>query len=170
MISGNHMKKIVSFRKGFTLLEILLVVGIIAILAGIVILAINPSKQLGDTRNAQRRSDVLSIANAIYQYAIDTNGVASTSITTGNAATYNCASSTNIILSTTTGAGINLWSDLVGASSTYLGAMPRDPLASTSTGYGISYSTATKRITVCAPLSVGEGSIQTAANMVSVTR
>ncbi|MEI6191014.1 MAG: prepilin-type N-terminal cleavage/methylation domain-containing protein [bacterium] len=145
------MKKTVSLKKGFTLLEILLVVGIIAILAGIVILAINPSKQLGDTRNAQRRSDVLSITNAVYQYMIDNNGTASTTVTGATAA---CSlASTNLILSTTTGTGLNLYSDLVGASSTYLNAMPRDPLASTSTGYGISYSATSKRITVCAPLA-----------------
>ena len=167
------MKKNVSLKKGFTLLEILLVVGIIAILAGIVILAINPSKQLGDTRNAQRRSDVLSIANAIYQYAIDTNGVASTTITSGTPSTAACTSTSNLIAATTSAGGINLWSDLVGASSTYLGGIPRDPLvsaASTSSGYGISYSATTKRITVCAPLSVGEGSIQATTSMISITR
>ncbi len=56
------------------MLEILLVVGAIGILAGIVILALNPTKQLGDTRNAKRRADVNTVVNAIYQYAIDNNG------------------------------------------------------------------------------------------------
>jgi type IV pilus assembly protein PilA len=69
-------------RKGFTLIELLLVIGIIAILASIVIVAINPTKQLGDARDAQRRSDVNTILNAVYQYAIDNNGNLPTGINT----------------------------------------------------------------------------------------
>ena len=70
-----------STKKGFTLLEILLVVAAIAILAGIVIIAINPAKQLGDTRNSQRWVDVNTILNAAWQYGIDNNGVIPAEIT-----------------------------------------------------------------------------------------
>ena len=160
-MSIKKMTKKVNAR-GFTLLEILLVVGIISILAGIVILAINPTKQLGDTRNAQRRSDVLTIMNAVYQYSIDNNGWLPASTTL---ATSTCTTTTNRICQDagTCTALINLHGTLVGASSTYLSSIPRDPLvaagAGTTTGYGIS-KTSSGRLTVCAPLAEGGVTIE----------
>ena len=58
-------------RRGFTLLEILLVVAIISILAGIVIIAINPAKQLGATRDAERKQIIAEVNKAMVQFYID---------------------------------------------------------------------------------------------------
>ncbi len=58
-------------RRGFTFVEVLLVLAIVGILVMIVYVALNPSKQLGDSRNTQRRSDLSAIMNAVYQYYLD---------------------------------------------------------------------------------------------------
>lgn len=61
-------------RKGFTLLELLLVIAIIAILAGLIIFNLNPAQRLQDTNDARIRSDVESIASAASLYIIDNDG------------------------------------------------------------------------------------------------
>jgi prepilin-type N-terminal cleavage/methylation domain-containing protein len=53
-------------RKGFTLIEILIVVAIIAILASIVIVGLGPAQQSG--RDARRISDLQSIRTALQLY------------------------------------------------------------------------------------------------------
>lgn len=129
-------------RKGFTLIEILLVVAAIGILAGIVILAINPTKQLADTRNAQRKVDVNTILSAVYQYAIDNNGTIPASITTTDTEICKTTASTCTGLT-----DLSVLTD----DGTYLTAIPNDPSSSsTGAGYNILKS-ANGRITVSAP-------------------
>ena len=145
------------FRYGFTLIELLLVIGIIAILASIVIVAINPTKQLGDARNAQRRSDVNTILNAVYQYAIDNNGVLPSTITTTES---EICTSTQVVAATcpNSASGISL-NVLTGS---YLVDIPADPQATEGTDYMISQDSQ-GRVTVSA---TGEGD----AGTISVTR
>ncbi len=146
-------------RSGFTLIEILLVVAAIAILAGIVILAINPSKQLGDTRNAQRKADVNTILNAVYQYAIDHNGTLPSGITTSSQEI--CVGGT--ATTTCTGASLTPLNELVW-SETYLVSIPLDPQATTTDGVGYRISkSANGRVTITAP-SAENGTV------ISVTR
>jgi prepilin-type N-terminal cleavage/methylation domain-containing protein len=68
------MKKIRSHNKGFTLIEILVVIGMIAILATIVIIAINPGRQFAQGRDTQRTANLNTILNAIGQRIADNKG------------------------------------------------------------------------------------------------
>ncbi len=135
-------------RRGFTLIELLLVIGIIAILASIVIVAINPTKQLGDARNAQRRSDVNTILNAVYQYAIDHNGTLPTGITTTSKPVC-MADATDTDCTNISGANLRL------LTGSYLVSIPKDPsLSSSLTGTGTHYNIikdSNGRVTVSAP-------------------
>lgn len=64
------LKKLISKNKGFTLLEILLVIAAIGILASIVIVAINPLRQIGKAENASRWGGINTIQKALDQYYI----------------------------------------------------------------------------------------------------
>lgn len=116
-------------NKGFTLLEILLVVAAIAILAGIVIIALNPGKQLGETRNAQRNSDVNSILNAVYQYTLDNDGdfpsgIDSTAGTAQVIGTGTAGCDSVCTATTTVESCVDLSGDI---TPTYLVGIPTDP-------------------------------------------
>jgi prepilin-type N-terminal cleavage/methylation domain-containing protein len=130
-------------EKGFTLIEILLVIGLIAILAAIVIIAINPARQFAQARNTQRSSDVNAILNAVHQNMVENQGV------------WTCSED---IPTTSTGikaTGTDIYSCLV---DTYLAELPLDPVEGYFTsetdydsGYEIMQSGTTGRVTVSAP-------------------
>jgi len=76
------MKNLNKKNKGFTLIEVLVVIGIIAILASIVIIAINPKKHFDDAKQAQREANVNAILNAIGQYVVDNKGSVPSTLST----------------------------------------------------------------------------------------
>ena len=59
-------------KKGFTLLELLIVIGILAILSTTVVLVINPAQLLKKARDAQRISDLNTLKTAIAYYITET--------------------------------------------------------------------------------------------------
>jgi prepilin-type N-terminal cleavage/methylation domain-containing protein len=75
------MKNLKNKKSGFTLIEILVVIGIIAILAAIVIIAINPARQFKQARDTQRTANVNAILNAIGQYTAFNKGTLPSGIT-----------------------------------------------------------------------------------------
>lgn len=110
-------------QKGFTLIEILVVIGILAILLAIVLIAINPQQQFRQANNTQRRSDVNALLNAVSAYAAQHKGQLPTGIT----------STALTISSGGTPTDVDLCTQLV---PTYIADLPLDPTAGTETPAG----------------------------------
>jgi len=132
-------------QKGFTIIETLVVMGIIAVLAAVVIVAINPARQFAQARNTQRSSNVTAILDGVWQRMIDNQGI--WDLTCGSS-TVTLPSSAKVIGSNPN--NIDLASCIV---PTYISIMVFDPLNGTlaSSGYTIFQDSTTRRITVSAP-------------------
>jgi len=141
-------------KKGFTLIEILIVIGIIAILAAIVIIAVNPARQFSQAKNAQRFSDTNTILNAVGQFMVASQGSPPVSIPVSSdcpGAVTNEICKTGI--ATTTCASSNLVNlNELTDSERYITSVPVDPEGFTTNGAGYHIAkSADGRVTVCAP-------------------
>jgi len=152
-----------SLQEGFTLVEVLVVIGILAILLAITLVAINPGQHFQDSRNTQRSSNVSAILDAIYEYESQHSGSVPPSLSG-----VTTAEEISNLAVAPVGGQVNLCTDLVPAD---IADLPMDPSSTVSsvtggptpcdastthydTGYTIAKS-ASNRFTVAAPLAEG---------------
>ena len=73
-MSHNFLHGWENSRSSFTLIELLITIGIISILSLIVILILNPQELIKQTRDTTRLSDLATINTALTLFQTDTGG------------------------------------------------------------------------------------------------
>lgn len=139
--SKNKYSSPTQARAGFTIVELLIVIVVIAILAAITIVAYNGIQQRG--KDSQRKSDIAAITKALELYYID-NG----RYPAGSGA--NSSSTINASWSTTADAS---WQNLTTALAPYAAKLPTDPVstpnAAVTSGVGYNYAYYANNSTFC---------------------
>jgi prepilin-type N-terminal cleavage/methylation domain-containing protein len=150
-------------NQGFTLIEILIVIGIIAILAAVVLIAINPARQFAQANNSQRIANINALLNAVGQYMADNQGALPANI---------IATKRNLA-----DGAADICDDVV---PEYIPALPVDPTVTTGPveesacdDYDTEYTIALTpegRVQVCAPEANNETALGDDAEEICVTR
>jgi prepilin-type N-terminal cleavage/methylation domain-containing protein len=133
-------------KKGFTLLELLIVIGILAILSTTVVLVINPAQLLKKARDSQRISDLNTLKTAIAFYVTETSSpsIGDTSTTYSDVAAVSCdgktAGTNNGVFTTDSNGWVPINFDgMTGGSP--IGSLPADPNPTSATANPARYYT-----------------------------
>ncbi|MBU0981698.1 prepilin-type N-terminal cleavage/methylation domain-containing protein [Patescibacteria group bacterium] len=132
---GKHHAK---SRKAFTLIELIIVIAIIAILAAAIFVAIDPARRLHEARNARRRSDVVTILEAVKKHQVDNEGALFSSLESATAGVYymigsGCSYGEPVgFCGAATVEGDCM--DITQVGSGYLADLPYDPLTGSASG------------------------------------
>lgn len=127
--------------KGFTMIELIIVIAVIAILAGAVFVAMDPARRLHEARNARRQTDISTVLDAVVKYQADNQGThysTVAAVTTGKyvliGTTANddglCtqeSTAADACANTATSSGTADCVDLSAIGTSYLGRAPYDP-------------------------------------------
>jgi type II secretory pathway pseudopilin PulG len=142
-------------KLAFTLVELLVVIGIVAALTATVFVAIDPAKRFRDSRNARRLTDVSNILRAVQHYIVDTGGSLPSGIGNSMYQIGTCGTGAAILCP---GVGTTVCVD-IGAtlsSNKYIKSNPIDPQSGSAitTGYAIAKD-ANNLFTISACLAEG---------------
>ena len=145
-----NLSKNKKFAKGFTLIEILLVVAILSVLLVVVFAALNPAQRLADTRDARRWNDVNQILTALHECIID-NDLTTCGLSNPLALSQigSCSSGGATLCTGAAAACIDLDADT--DLDSYLSSFPLDPSdgAAANTGYGIQITNGIVTVSAC---------------------
>lgn len=159
MYFNNHVKS--NGRKGFTLLELLIVIGILAILATVVVLIINPAEYLKQARDVKRLDNLNSLdktlslanleginlgnSNVIYISIPDDNSSSCLSLglpVAPSGYSYSCSNSQNVNKVDGTGwIPVNFTQIAAGSP---ISVLPVDPVNTTSSSLFYAYTPGTQ--------------------------
>lgn len=139
--------------RGVTIVELVVVVLLIAVLAAIIFIALNPVQRLAQSRNSQRASDVTAILEAIHRYTLDSQGQLPSGLSSGMLVTQIGTQDSDCDVTcgvASASACVNLNSSL----AKYLKQMPVDPSIGSQlkTGYFVTVTENNEIVVgVCSP-------------------
>lgn len=149
---------------GFSMIEFLVVVAVLGIFVSVILIVINPNRQISQFSNAARRTDTGLLLDSISQFAVDHKGKLPANMPTKGSAPVEIKK---------TPGGADICADIV---PTYISQLPTDPtlnapsVGDCSSAYATGYTVAVDakgKVTVAAPDAEAFGG---SIPVISVTR